>query len=520
MANPEAANVDPSRDVKTDQRPRPRLVFWVAFLSLFLAIGAWSVANPRMASPDEPAHAVKAAATVRGEFAADESKYNPGRGDFDVPKLFSEVWSLTCYAFHPDTTAKCITPFSGDLNAPSTSTSHVDRYNPLYYAIIGLPSLLPLSGATLVLMRLMSALVTSFLLALTVRTVAELRRPNWPLAGIAAAVTPMTVYIASTMTPQGTEIFGAILTLTILLSLLYEPDPGLTSKRMWRLVIGVGFFVMARGLSPLYLAFAVALVVFIAPRWSTVWDIVKNRKIWPQLAACVALSVAAVIYIVAANSLALGIVLPDPSLTPRLVVRTMVNNTDYYVEQFLGVFGWGDTHLSLSLQLLIGGVVVAVGVVGVAFARWRERAGLAVVVLATFLTPIALQLVSYKESGIVWQGKYILPIAIAFPLLAGFVIERHPMSQAVSARIVPILIAAAAVGQIAAFAENLHRYVNGANGPWFSFGADAWMPSGSVWAAAGVELIAWLAIVVLVRRFFVSRSAPDSLSPLQLQRTI
>src|SRR5450830_626103 len=40
----------------------PRRVFWWAFCVLSAAMVLWSLANPPMASPDEPAHVVKAAA--------------------------------------------------------------------------------------------------------------------------------------------------------------------------------------------------------------------------------------------------------------------------------------------------------------------------------------------------------------------------------------------------------------------------------------------------------------------------
>ena len=118
----------------------PRAVFWLAFVAMLLAIGGWSVANPDMAAPDEPAHAVKAAATVRGELVADESEFNAGRGDFAVPELFAQSWSLTCFAFDSNALPTCSPGVSGDLGADSEATSHVARYNPIYYALIGLPS--------------------------------------------------------------------------------------------------------------------------------------------------------------------------------------------------------------------------------------------------------------------------------------------------------------------------------------------------------------------------------------------
>ncbi|MET4158939.1 DUF2142 domain-containing protein [Agromyces sp. PvR057] len=482
----------------TAAKRRPRIAFWVTFLALFLAIGGWSIVNPAMASPDEPAHAVKAAATVRGEFTADESEYNAGRGTFEVPELFAQVWNLTCYAFHPETTPNCSPGISGDLSAPSESASHVARYNPVYYTIIGLPSLLPIGAETLTLMRLASALLNAFLIALLVRTIFELRRPFWPLIGVVAATTPMAIYIASSMTPQGPEIFGAMLTLVVLLAMTREPDEGLISRRMWRLVIGAAFFVLARGLSPAYLAFIVVIAVLVSPRWSTVWDVIRNRRIWPQLGLCIAASVGAVVYTLASGSLALGIVLPEPGLTATQVVTRMLRNTDYYFEQLIGVFGWGDTHLPIWTQMLIVCLVGLVIIVGLAMGTWRERAAVAVVGVATLIVPIAVQLLSYKESGLVWQGKYVMPIALAAPILAGFFAERGPMTMGVAKRVAPFVVGIAGAGQVIAFAVNTHRYVNGANGPWTALIEGAWLPPINMWLALTVEILVWVGLTVAV----------------------
>ena len=504
----------PVQGARRRLRASPRATFWVTFLAMFITIGGWSITNPAMASPDEPAHAVKAAATVRGQFVADESEYNAGRGTFEVPELFAQVWNITCFAFQPDTTPNCAAKLSGDLDAPSESASHVARYNPVYYAIIGLPSLLPSSAETLTLMRLMSALLNAFLIALVARTVMELRRPNWPIVGVVAAMTPMTIYIASSMTPQGPEIFGALLTLVVLLALTREPDEQLLSRRMWRLVIGAAFFVATRGLSPAYLAFIVVLVLLVTPRLGVVWDLIRTRRIWPQLGLCIAVSVGAVVYTLASGSLALGIVLPEPGLTASQVVDRMLDNTDYYLEQLLGVFGWGDTHLAIWTQMLIVSVVAVVVVVGAAMATWRERAAIVIVMIATIVVPIGVQLISFRESGLVWQGKYVLPIAMAAPVIAGFFAERRPMSNATSSKVVPLAFALAALSQVIGFAVNTHRYVNGASGPWTSLIEGAWLPPVNMWLMLALQVVAWGGLAVLV---FLSVHRSDEMPGFELE---
>lgn len=44
-----------------------RRVFWWSWGVLWLLASVWALANPLMASPDEPAHVVRAASLVRGQ---------------------------------------------------------------------------------------------------------------------------------------------------------------------------------------------------------------------------------------------------------------------------------------------------------------------------------------------------------------------------------------------------------------------------------------------------------------------
>lgn len=470
-----------------------------------------------MASPDEPAHAVKAAATVRGEFHADESQYRAGRGDFMVPELFAQAWGQPCYAFQPDLPAGCSPAISGDLSATVAATSHVARYNPVYYAWIGLPTLLPLSEHTFTAMRLMSALLNAALIGLTAAVLARLRRPILPVIGTLAALTPMTFFIGGSMTPQGPEVFGSVVTAVALLAMVFDPRPELIRQRAWMLVAGAAFFVLARGLSPAYLAFTVLVVIAVAPSIKVVGHVIRDRRFRLPLILSVVFSVGALAYTLLSGSLALGVVYPDPSLTARDVVVGMLRNTDYYLEQILGVFGWGDTHLPMWVLILIGGIALFVGVLGLAFGGVRGRVALLVILMASIAVPILAQVISYKDSGMVWQGKYVLPIAMLAPLTAGFLAERRAaVPAAVSGPLLRVVVCVFAAYQTVAVVVNLHRYINGANGPWFETVPGAWHPTVPAWLTVLVIGAACVATVVAVSRFsrrFESTAAVRATAP-------
>lgn len=493
--------------------------FRLAFLLSFVVLAAWAVASPHMASPDEPAHAAKAAATVRGQLAADESDFRPGRGTFQLPALFAQAWAQPCFAYEPDVPGGCSPEIGGDLGRVVPVESHVARYNPLYYAIVGLPSLLPLSEHTFTAMRLMSALLNAALIAFAFRIVAGLRRPLMPLLGLFAALTPSVLFIGSSLTPQGPEVLGAILVGVALLALVFDPRPEALVPRAWMLVVGTTFFVMARGLSPGYLLGIIAIAAIASPSWRTLREIVADRRFWPPLVVCAIVSAAAGAYTLLSGSLALGVVFPDPALTPRGVIGTMLLSTDAYLEQVLGLFGWADTHLPLTVLVLIAGLALTVGILGFALARWRGRVALVVLLAACLLAPIAVQLLSFRESGIVWQGRYVLPLAVQAPIVAGFLAGASSLPTRAAAAILKTGVAVVAVYQVVAIAVNLHRYISGADGPLLGRVSDSWDPVVPAPVILGVTALAWLAATVLVVRFARTRAEENEVSPAPEPRT-
>src|SRR6516165_5318521 len=69
--SPSLPSTPPPRVTSSAKVPSPSvrnlLLYCWALLAMGTAIGAWSIATPLMAAPDEPAHAINAAAVVRGE---------------------------------------------------------------------------------------------------------------------------------------------------------------------------------------------------------------------------------------------------------------------------------------------------------------------------------------------------------------------------------------------------------------------------------------------------------------------
>ena len=96
----------------------------------------------------------RAAALVHGQIIG-KTVHWPGnpRTDVTVPAVYASGGSAaTCFAFKPAVPASCQGPLPHSTDEVGTTT-YVGRYPPLYYAIVGLPSLVSYSSRGIYLMR-------------------------------------------------------------------------------------------------------------------------------------------------------------------------------------------------------------------------------------------------------------------------------------------------------------------------------------------------------------------------------
>lgn len=128
-------------------------VWVISFVVMSSLMGSWAIASPLFSSPDEPAHVVKAAGAARGQFLGNRIAGQPLLRTFRVPALFAASHAVpACYAFKADVSADCAADFSGSRR-PGDVITHVGNYPPLYYVLVGLPSLISPSARGIYLMR-------------------------------------------------------------------------------------------------------------------------------------------------------------------------------------------------------------------------------------------------------------------------------------------------------------------------------------------------------------------------------
>ncbi len=489
---------DATRPEPTGRPWSPRRIFWISWVLFFAAAALWSLANPLMAAPDEPAHTIKAAAVVRGQFLGDQQVDRIGAGLVEVPALFARTAGhARCFAFHPEVPADCAPAFEGDLTTPTTALTSAVRYNPLYYLVAGAPSLLPVGVASLYLMRLAGAVVAGLLLASTWRTVAEIPRSHpWVLA-LAAATTPMVVFFTSVINPQSWEIPAALLVWTSALALGRSADPALVGRRLTRLTLGAVVLAETRSLGPLFVGGILLVVVLLSPA-GTLRALLRDHRAWWAVAVTVAAVVASGCWILLTGTLDTGpAVVRYPAFDGWGGFRAGVDATPGYLRDMLGLFGWTEHLLPRWWYLVAAGTPLAVWFAGTLLGRTRDRLAMAGILTVVVVLPIVAQAHEARYINLFWQGRYLLPAAVGVLLVAGAVLHHRdrPRSPAIRTGTLAAGAVLVAVGQVAGFVLNLDRYRDRAAIAAGGTGT-GWLPVPEPWLIGGTAGC-WLCLTAL-----------------------
>lgn len=460
---------------------RPWLVF-VASWALFSALAIlWSLATPISAAPDEPAQMVKAASVVRGQWIGPDG---PDGNIVQVPQYVAWTHAQTCYARNPDATAACIPAVPGDPAALVDSTTTAGRYNPLYYLIVGWPSLIFTDSSGTFAMRIVSGIVTSLFLALATMMIAGWKRRALPLIALGTAVTPMVLFLNGTVNPNALEITATLAAFVATLSVVRYPDPRLLPQRAAVIVVSSIVAANMRGISPLWLAAALLIPFFLASRQQIV-DLWRTRVVKVAIALVAVFVVVAVVWLRLSGSVS---VTADPDLpggpeyvgaSPLVGFFGMLAQTGDFLVEMIGTFGWLDTPA--PIEALVIWIILIGSLVTWALVLARGAALRFVIALlgAFLLLPAFAQGAFITGGGWIWQGRYTLPMLAILLVGAGAAIAEH--FDALDARTRRALGIVVAVGwggaQFYAFAIALHRYAVGAAGDWLTMiTAPEWSP--------------------------------------------
>jgi hypothetical protein len=411
---------------------RPGVVFVIALILYSACATLWALASPIYSVPDESAHAVKAVAQVRGELVGHRE---PGVRQLvvDLPADYSYSPQSLCFATHSETPADCGIEV-GSPTGTRWAPTWVSTYNPLYYYLVGWPSLFFGGPAGIYAMRIVSALLGGVFFAWAAQTAMASRRARWLPAGLAFAALPMAMYLSGAVNPNGAEIAAAVALTPALLRLLEAHDlerfdePLLSRRYLW-LIVTISAVTLAnvRALGPLWLVIIVALCLLAGGR-PAVSRLFRTRASYPWLAIIAAGGLFSLGWTLVGGSLSGQAEKADAPLVGAGFAQSavyMVRATPTFLTQALGYFGWFDAPLpGFAFWPAIAAVAIVL-VLAFTSAVRRDVLTLGTVAALAALVPVVTQAYSAHQTGIIWQGRYGLFLYLGGIIIAVWLLSRR-----------------------------------------------------------------------------------------------
>ena len=447
----------------------PVRLFFRVFALFALMASLWVLATPLMAYPDEPSHTIKAAAVARGQFMVQEGQSYGHGVHVQVPSYIANLSAQTCTAFKKDVTASCAPAIPTDDNYLTLGVTSAGLYNPMYYWLVGLPSLFLTGAPALLGMRIVSALLATAFLAAGLTALTRLKRPKWPVTAAAVALTPMVFFLSSGINPNSLEVAA---TMAVFCGLLVCLENARHPSRVKPAIVtvGVAAAVLAntRNVSLVWLlvAFIVA-VSFYGLR--SLWSLFRDRRVLTAIAVIVVSVGLGMLWIVlmlfAPGSTAAapeGISNVVEGARPHQAFLTMLDRAFDFVAQYIGVMGWLEVPAPQAV-IQFWSMLLMLALLVPFMARPRRNAvGFWIALGALTLVPAVIQAGLITTVGYIWQGRYNLPLFVITVIAAGMAIRFRSFNATPGFQgLARVVVTVGAIAHVYTFVYILRRYVVG-----------------------------------------------------------
>jgi len=489
------------------------LLYCWALLAMGAAIGAWSLATPLMAAPDEPHQAIEAAAVVRGQLDAAEHPTDVGPvAVVRVPAWMASTNSVaTCLIWEYTRSAACAPPLNSGTETVE-ATTQFSRYPPLYYALVGIPSLLSRGAPALYSMRMVGTLVNSSLIALGLFLLTRYHpRRRHLMAGVLVALSPMVFFVSSVLNPSGMEIAAGFAAWCAGLCVI-ERRRVSTALAVWTSLAFV-VLMLSRPPSPGYAA-VILFTLGILVGWSRSKELLRDRGTLPiRLSIVGALIAWGLTLIIAGGAPPFWGGIPyKPRLSLWRSIWLTLSLTVHRLRQCVGDFGWINTPVPETVWVVWASALTVLVSAGL-YVSSRCRRALPVLALVIIAIPVIFESPTIDSFGIWWQGRYWLPLLIGAPLVAVSQISTREdvrrwtdhLATVVAVLMLGIILIAA---QVWTFVVVLQRYEFG-----WGFGPGAighWAPPGGAAFVTGLFILGMVLLLGFVTfNLFRSRTQPS-----------
>ena len=433
-----------------------RRVFLLAFAAFFAVSATWALTLPPGTTVDEIWHMKWAAAVVDGQFAPPryDVPWRPGEvvwvdAKVRVPEVIADLGGESGCSEKDGKPAKCAPASSpADSTRLVSSDTIMSSYNPLYYLLVGWPVYVLRGLHGLYGMRLVSALLCSLLLACAAVVARRIGRVAF--VGVLVAASPMVLFEAASVNPNGPEAAGGLLAFAALSALALDPKPSLVRSRVGFLALGAGVVAIVRpaGLEWL-VVIAVMAGLLIGVR--RLYELVRDRRSWPGLAGLLV----AVLYAAAWNFTRGGLnTIPAKPGGDGYTLKDSLSDSIVALpgtfRSMIGPFSSNNAFYPFGTEAVWSCLFGLVLIVGALLASRRQLLVLGIWLAGVLLMPIVANAATGPGMDDLWMGRYGLWFAVGLPVYAAMIIDIRLAARApaIARRLTLVVVTLVALGHL------------------------------------------------------------------------
>jgi hypothetical protein len=471
---------------------------------------AWVFTTPLFSAADEWAHYLRALGIREGRLIGERVSpghvfegFSQAQQDFlrqtsrviDIPAGMAPQ-GYACNAFQPEQSAGCARQATARPD-PAREPTVTGAYPPAFY-LLPAAAMLPTVGPAPALFaaRLITSLTCALLLLLALLALAEARALESALAAFTLALTPLGLATMAGLSPSGPEIAAGLTFAVGLSQLAAREEAG--ARAWWACVAGGVAVTLARPLGAAWVVLHLGVFFVLSGRERLV-QLARHQR---RRAVMTGLALVGAMLLNRLWEAFHGARVPVSLLPEMKAWREAFKHYPEWLREQVGVFQYLDAKMPEWAYIAWGALLA--GLVVWQWPRlsstWRWRAG--VMALCILAVPLGLYATVVRNSEFWLQGRYVLPMTCALPLLFGAGRPREGVAWTAGWRRVCVALAGgASVLQLVAWYANARRSAVGTRGPWLFFSSAEWHPplGWEIWTviaiacAMALPLCVWLA---------------------------